>query len=260
MDLRKNLIIIIFLLSAVILVLLFLNLNKSWREQSAQIFEEQVNTQTGSLKSNSPKRISKGAVKFFDLVKPDKIIFYDESDSMIYETSFDGRNKKEIARIPNISEVIFSPTGKSLIAAISTSQMIRKFYFDLENNKKVELSRDIGSVAWAPNGSRIAYHFYDSDSDEGNISIANPDGSDFKIILRTRIKDLEIFWPEADSVVFYSKKDSGPMFSVSGETGKLQKLSSSFPYPKFSNEKLSPLNDYSVFINSEDGKLYSLLK
>lgn len=261
MDLGKNLIIIIFLLSAVLLVLLFLNLNKSWKGEPAQLSKAagQARIIEGQ-RLNSPKKISRGPVKFFDLMGPNKIIFYDESDSMIYESYLDGRNKKEIARIPNISGIIFGPNGKNIIAAISKNKEIKKFYFDLENNKRVELSSGIGGIAFSPSGNQIAYHFYDEGSGEGNISISNPDGSVFKTILKTRIKDFEIFWPETGLIVFYSKNEPGPAFSLSPETGKLQRLTEPTPLLKFSGGKTSPLNDYAVFISPEDGKLYSLLK
>lgn len=271
-DIKKNLIVIVLLLSVTMIALLFLNLNKSWKERSALILE----TQDKSL-INLPKKISKGSVNFFSLDDYyRKILFYDESDSMIYETDFDGSNKKEVTRIPGLSEISFGPTGKKIVAGFSKNGNSKKIYFDLEKNVKTALDSNIRSAAFSPDGTRLVYYFYDGRLNEGNISISNPDGSDFKIIFKTRIKNLEVLWPGDDLIVFYSKTEQNPSaFSVSPQGNGLQRLSeeelSSYsdgdpdkkeilesPGITALKAKISLFDDYIVFINAADGKLYSL--
>jgi len=273
-DIRKNLIVIIFLLSATMIALLFLNLNKSWKNRSALIIESQSGQSV-----NLPKKISKGRVNFFSLNGfSEKIIFYDESDYMVYESGYDGKMKKEVARIPGVLEMIFGPKGEDAIAAISESGNLKRYYFDLGNDSRTALNQNIKSVAFSPDGRKIAYYFYDGRLAEGNISVSDPDGSGFKNIFKTRIEDLEISWPNDGLIVFRSKKEVNLfVFSISPEGENFRRLTEEESAAAFGEKiagaekeifenldidalkiKLSPLKNYIIFINSSDGKLYSL--
>ena len=254
---RKNLIILIFFLSAIFLVLLFLNFNKSYLSNKSG----KIDRVDKADNQKSPRKISRGPVQFFGLLGAlGKVIFYEKSDSIVYEASFDGSGKKELARIPGASEIVFNPVKQSLIAAINQSGKTKKFYFDLGNSQKTEVNPNAENFVFSPDGTKLAYFSRGLGLDEKNISLSNPDGSDFKVLLKTRIKDLAIIWPEENLIVFYSKSQENPLvFSVSPETGKIQKLAPEklASFLESSNKK-NPLKDYSVFISQEDGKLYSL--
>ncbi|MBI4117387.1 MAG: hypothetical protein HY451_01760, partial [Parcubacteria group bacterium] len=127
---RKNLIIIIFLLIGTAIILLFLNLNPSWRKQQAEILDYSPEP------TNLPKKISRGTVNFFELNGSGKVIFYEEGDSIVYEADLSGKNKKELVRIPGALKIVFSSSGRELIAATSEKNVLKNYYFDLKNNKK----------------------------------------------------------------------------------------------------------------------------
>lgn len=270
-EIRKNLIIIIFFLGGIFFVLLFLNLNSSWKKQGAAVFEPQ-----SVIPADLPKKISRGPVIFFDFKKRSgKAVFYEEIDSTVYEADLDGKNKKELARISDASGILFNPNGKGLIAEIPGKGSLATAYFDLENNRKTELPKNIRSAAFSPSGEKLASYFYDDKTSQGSISIAEPDGSNFKSIFLTRIKDLNLIWPENELIVFYSKSGSGQTFSITPDGNKFRRLDEKESLYYFNREKeeaailqemgiaatktkLSPLNDYLIFINAGDGKLYSL--
>lgn len=271
-DVRKNLIILVFVLSGALVSLLVLNFQKPGKGQQAQI----LGAQSNALK-NYPVKISRGVVNFFGLKNGSgKVVFYEELDSIVYELDFDGRNKKELARIPDASDFVFSPNGKELVATLSENGSSKKTYFNLENNRKIELDKNIDSVAFSPDGKKLAYHFYDSKNGEGGILISESGGSDFKNIFRTRIKNLNLFWPKSELIIFFSKGENNPpVFSITPDGKEFLRMAEEELISYLNQEmkemdifrelgieateiKLSPLKDYLIFINAGDGKLYSL--
>lgn len=225
LDLRKNLIVITFLLIGVVLALLYLNFKTPWKNQSAKILDN-------AGFATSPQRISLGKVNFFKLSSgSEKIIFYEELDSIIYESTLDGRNKKEIAR--------------------------------------VKLPKNIKKVAFSPDGRKIAH------SNQGSVIIANPDGSESKEILKTRIKEFELFWPEEEIILIKLENDKQILFSIDPQGSNLRKLTEAeieaynkgVLQTKTLPEEIkieaidfefSYLKDYIIFTSARDGKLYSL--
>lgn len=270
-DVRKNLIIIVFLLTGAIIILLFFNLNSSWKIERAEILDSY------SAPVNLPKKISRGTVNFFELSGSSKVVFYEESDSTIYEAGLDGKNKKELARIPGAMKIVFSPSGYELIAAVSEKNTLKNYYFDLRDNKRTELPKDAKDLVFSPDGGRITYYFYDDKAGEGGILIANPDGSDSKGIFRTRIKNQILIWPKNDLIVFYLKEGGNQSlaFSIKPDGKEFQRLTEEELILYASREteetkvlkelgiettsvKLNPPKDYLIFLNAGDGKLYSL--
>lgn len=267
MSLRKNLIILIFVLGGVLVSLLTLNFQKLGENQKAQVLD------TNDDFKNLPIKLSKGSINSFSLQNNSgKIVFYEKLDSMVYEISADGKNKKEIVKIPNASEILFSPSNKELIATLEDNEGLIKIYFNLETNQKIRLDKRIKNAAFSPDGKKLAYHFYDRIGD-GNISVSKPNGSDFINIFKTRNENLKLIWPENDLIVFYPEENQSLVFSIKPDGKDFQKLPEAeysiyFDKPKqeilknmgieATNIKLSPLGDYLIFINAKDGKLYSL--
>ncbi|TSC91141.1 MAG: hypothetical protein G01um10142_80 [Parcubacteria group bacterium Gr01-1014_2] len=270
MNLRKNLIVLTVVLSGVLASLLFLNFQEFGKNQKAQILE------TDNKLSNLPVKISKGLVDYFNLNGSGKVIFYEKLDSMVYEASLDGKSKKELARIPGVSEVIFNPVSLEIIATIRDTDGLGKSYFNLENNQKIKLDQRIRNAAFSPDGANLAYFFYDENYNEGNISISKPDGSDFINIFKTRSKNLKILWPAKDLIVFYPETENSELsaFSIKPDGKEFKRLMES-EYLAYSNQKpkeeilknlgieasnikLDLLETHLVFINAKDGKLYSL--
>lgn len=268
---RRNLIILTFILTGVLISLLVLNFQELRKNQKAQILN------TGYSLNNLPVKISKGPINSFDFENSsNKIVFYEKLDSMVYETGLDGKNKKELVKIPGASEILFSPNDTELIATIKDAGGIGKAYFNLEKNQKIKLDKRIKNSAFSPDGKKIVYHFYDELVNQGNISISNPDGSDFINIFRTRSKNLKILWPENDLIVFYPETENNEIlaFSIKPDGKEFLKLSEE-EYLIYSNQKpkeeilknleiealnikLDPLEIYLIFINAKDGKLYFL--
>lgn len=196
---KKNLTILIFVLSVILAFLLFLNFKKPLVRQKAQIFQEKTEE-----KSSGPIKIGKSGVEFFALAnQASEIIFYEKNNSTIYKSDFLGKTKP-ISKIPEASKIFFSQNGKEIIAEINS----KKIYFNLFDNKRNELDKNIKNLAFSPDGRKIVYHYFDPNTQEGDIAIAYPTEPNFDILFKTRVPDLEIIWPKNEFIVFYLKKDA----------------------------------------------------
>ena len=266
MDLRKNLILLTFVLTGMVFLLVFLNFQRNNRSgQKAEILDS-------FLPSHDyfPIKLSKSEVNFFNFGRSsDKIVFYEELDSIIYETFIDGKNKKEISRIPGIKEIVFSLDARQIIASVSERGEVKKYYFNLIENKRVALDPKTKTAAFSPDGSKIAYHIYDNGSGEGSVSLAEPGNSKLTIIFKTRIRDLDLAWPEENMIVIH-KKETGDSFAVKPGGNALEKLDAPKPAGsegisilenlgiEASTTEVNILGNQIVYLNAKDKKLYSL--
>lgn len=227
LDYKKNLIIIIIALVFIIITLIILNLKGVDKIQRAQISIDSVEKklQNTEKQIKAPVKLSKSYVKEF--VITDNILFYEGESGSIYESNFNGENIKKIAQIENNSEIIFSPNGKELIIKTRGTDEQKNIYFNIQNNEKREIHKNIKNVVFSPNSQKIMYHFYDPEKNDGNISIANPDGSDFLNIFKTRIENINLFWPNNNIVSFYPRNDKNQgadLFILESDGKKLRKI------------------------------------
>jgi hypothetical protein len=113
----------------------------------------------------------------------------------------------------------------------------------------------MGYVAWSPDSKKIAYLFTDSSGEQNNISIANPDGSGWKNIFKTRLDNLVIEWPTKEKISLRlpsSGLAQGILYALNSETGDFYKVISD-TYGL--NAKWSPKGDKILFSStSSKGK------
>ena len=199
-------------------------------------------------------------------------------DSIIYEAGFDARNRKELARIPDVLKMVFSPNGYEIVVTELEKGIIKNYYFDLNDDKRAALPKEMESAVFSPDGGKMAYYLYNRLTGEGNISVAKPDGGDAATIFRTRIKNLGLLWPEPNLIILYSaenEKNQTLAFSMTPVGLELQRISEEELNSRLKggleetsvlqelgiktiDSRLSPLKDHLIFINAKDGKLYSL--
>lgn len=259
MDLRKNMILLIFVLTGMVLVLLFLNFQKADRSgQRAEVLD--------ALSEHDlfPVRLSRSEVSFFTVGKTsNKTVFYESLDSIVYEADLDGGNKKELARIPGAKEIVFSPDGRKMVASVSERGELKKYHFDLIENKRTILDPRTKAAAFSPDGSRIAYYLYDIDSGESSVQIAGPGNQELNVF-KTRVKEPDLSWPEDDMIVFsnFAIDPDGGGFRVLEQTNSPSKSGAMEILEKLGIEtsavQTSALSDYLVYLNAKDKRLYSL--
>ncbi len=91
------------------------------------------------------------------------------------------------------------------------------------------MSPNFKYISWSPDGDKIAYHYFNQQTEEGFISIADPDGKNWQNLTPVLPKDLKVEWPQKNKISFYnpfpSSLGESDLYSVNPEnTGPLQKI------------------------------------
>lgn len=152
-----------------------------------------------------------------------KILYFEKETGKVFTTDFSGQ-KHEAVRgeiLTGLTEVKWSPNGSEVIISQSGS---KKSYLNLETKETRQLNDQISGVSWSKNSQKIAYLFYDPKTEEGQISVANPDGSVFKNILPTRASQLTIDWINDGQISFYNPaEENSSLFLLDIESKQLEK-------------------------------------
>jgi len=122
---------------------------------------------------------------------------------------------------------------------------VSKYLYDHTTNKALPLNRYMNYVAWSPDGKQIVYQYQNDFTGDNTISLANPDGSNYSILLKTRMKNLIFGWPKGGEV-FFQEKPSG---LVPSSLYSLNTLTKSF------TEIMPNINGLSVQWSSDGSKI-----
>ncbi|MBL7053204.1 MAG: hypothetical protein ISS02_00880 [Candidatus Portnoybacteria bacterium] len=136
-----------------------------------------------------------------------KVKYYSVNNGNVFESNFDGSGLTRIssAVLTGLSKIIWSPDKNKTIAIFDNNGEIKKYFYDFNTQVNTSLDKDIRWVTWSSNGNKIAYQYYNSQNEDNNISTANPDGSQWKNILNTRMKNLIVEWPSSELVSIRTK-------------------------------------------------------
>ena len=89
------------------------------------------------------------------------------------------------------------------------------------------MSGDIRWISWSSNQDKIAYQYYNSQTEDNNISISDPDGSNWTSIFQTRMKDLIVEWPSSDKISIRTKPSGlfeSIVYIINPTTNDFQKI------------------------------------
>lgn len=156
-----------------------------------------------------------------------QIVFFESGSGKILTSDFAGQENAVISGklVSNFSSAHWSRNGYEALIVQNVKGTSLYSYFNLKTGRTSALSSKISYPIWSPNGSKIAYLFFDSSKEAGQISISNPDGSLFKNILPTRINQLAIAWPKEDLISFYGRTgDEQSLFTLGIDGNNLEKV------------------------------------
>jgi len=137
-----------------------------------------------------------------------RVRFFNKTSGLLQETLFSGGNAVNLsaAKFSNVYSVLWSPAGNSaIIEYVDESGVASKALFDWVSGTQKQLDAGIRSVAWSPDGKKIAYHYRTDAAGSGYIAISNPDGSSRKIVLTTSLPAVKLFWPTSREVLVLEK-------------------------------------------------------
>lgn len=205
MNTDKNLKAIIYLLSITLLVLLFLNFKKIDKESTTAQISSKI-TEGGDILKLSTSSVEN---YFFNGLK--SALFYQKLDSALYQVDLTNKKISVVAKIPDVEKIVFSPSQDKVFAFIKEGYKINPVYFNLKSNTKINLNKNINEAVFSPDGKKLVYHQYNPSSKQGAIFILNLDNPDNKpeLILSTRIKKMNLYWPQKGLIAFHPLDQKG---------------------------------------------------
>ena len=155
--------------------------------------------------------------------------YYALSNGQVWESDFDGLNFKKISSVSlnNLIKILWSPDKEKVIGVFYDNGQVKKYSHNYTSGQSVLLSEAIGYVAWSPDSKKIAYQFSKPEEEQSNISLANPDGSSWKNIFKTRLENLIVEWPAKEKISLSAPASGlaqGLLYAINSETGDFHKV------------------------------------
>jgi len=209
MNLRKNLLVLIFILAVAIISILLIELEVISPKKSSQVigFEQEKNTEPEAVLTT----LSQNGVINPTISRDGKgIKFYEKNTGYAFSIDFDGNNETKISsnKLLSLYKIIWSPTKQEVIGFFNDSGGLRKTYYSYITQKASNLEKNIYDLAFSPQGDKIVYSLYDSASEAGGIYISKPDGTNPVKILSTRIQNLRVSWANNDFIYTYKESSN----------------------------------------------------
>lgn len=198
MPLKKILIILIVLLVLTASALIIYNF---FSKEKIEPSEEETK-QTGSSYWGDKIKVISQEPAVGAAVDGQTVKYYLISNGNVFESDFDGTNQVRTSSniLTGLLEVLWSPNNDKVIAVFNEKGLIKKYFYDYSTKIASSLGFQVRWTAWSPDGSKIAYQYYNSQNEDNNISISNPDGSEWNVIFQTRMKNLIVEWPDKNKI------------------------------------------------------------
>lgn len=160
--------------------------------------ESRILETSGVIKTKQIRVISQEPV-INPTIDGNKVRYYSANNGNVFQSEFDGSNLIRLSSniLTSIVKILWSPEKNKTIGVFESDQTIKKYLYDFSSQRAVLLNPNIRDVAWAPDREKIAYQYYDPQTEENSLNIAEPDGSQWQTILKTRMKNLLVEWPAA---------------------------------------------------------------
>lgn len=129
-----------------------------------------------------------------------------------------------VAKIQAGARQISWASNKTLVATYSNNSV----FYDLNSNSSKKLDNKIKNPALSRAGDKLAYNFFDAETGEGNISIADPLAESFKVVLPTRFENWQIGWINSSVLLLVRRPAVGDqtssLFTLDTETKSLHNV------------------------------------
>ena len=226
MSLKKILIILIILLILVVGLLVVYNF--FLKEEPTPSVTPPTTTPPTTSPTGPIKPISQEPV-LSSVIDNQKVRYYLKNNGYVFESGFDGSQSTRISSniLLNLLKVLWSANKDKVIAVFEENGLLRKYLYDYNTGISTLLDRNIRWLAWSPIEDKIAYQYYNSQTEDNNISIAEPDGSQWTNIFTTRMKNLIVEWPSSGQVAIRTKPSGlaqSVVYTIDLASGDFQKI------------------------------------
>ncbi|OGI27735.1 MAG: hypothetical protein A2359_02750 [Candidatus Moranbacteria bacterium RIFOXYB1_FULL_43_19] len=177
-------------------------------------------SEEGQLKETKPSQIAGGEKASIQALSEESVfgatlspdggylyVFLAEN-GQLNQIDLSGKLEKVISteKFQNIKNVIWNkPRNKAIIKTEPSPGTVKFLYFDISGKKVSVLKENIDSVTWSNLGDKIIYTHYDPKTQKRTVNIADPNGSNWKVIAEIGYRSAEVapvpgssdlsFWP-----------------------------------------------------------------
>lgn len=146
------------------------------------------------------------------------ILYYGEATGKVFRADLETGTTTTVSDtvLPGFLRTIWSPSKKEVISEFRSGSRTSFKYFSYVTEQSALLGGDVRSVAFSPDGTLIAY--FRKNGDRGEVMLAQPDGSNPKRILSTRIPALTLEWVTHDRIVLRTDGDASGTSHLLGLT------------------------------------------
>ena len=243
MPLKKILIILIILL---ILIVGILGVYNFFFKEEPDATTSPLDTATDSTVSSSLIQVVSQEPVLSPVINNQKVKYYLKSNGNVFESNFDGSDKirTSSAILPGLFKILWSSNKDKVIAFFEENDHVKKYFYDYSTNASAVLDDKIGWIAWSPAQDKIVYQY------DENISIAEPDGSQWASIFQTKIKNLITEWPSQNQIAIRTRPSGlakSVVYVINTVTGNFQKILEAYGLTAL----WSPLGDKLLFSETD---------
>lgn len=136
-----------------------------------------------------------------------RVKYYSAANGNVFESGFDGSGATLTSSsvLLNLIKVLWSFDKSKVIAIFDQDGESEKYLYDYQTKVSTPLDDNIGWISWSPDEDRVAYQYYNSNAGENNVSVANPDGTNWTNVFQTRMKDLIVEWPKSNQLAIRTR-------------------------------------------------------
>ena len=226
MSLKKILIILIILL---VLVVGFLVVYNFFLKEEPTPPTTSPTTTTPTISPTGPIQALSQEPVLSPTIDGQKVKYYSKNNGYVFESSFDSSERTRLSSniLLNLLKVIWSPNKDKVIAIFEEDGLLRKYLYDYNTDAATALDKNTRWITWSPIEDKIAYQYYDLQTEDNNISLANPDGSQWTNILTTRMKNLIVEWPNSEQIAIRTKPSGlaqSVVYTINLADGDFQKI------------------------------------
>lgn len=155
----------------------------------------------------------------------DSVLYYHRADGTVTKIGLADHASTQISAtmLPHLSRIIWSADGTQVLAVYNLKTGPTFKYFNYQTHQTATLGNTIIDAAFSPDGTSIV--MAKTLTDETDIVIAKPDGSDASTILKTHLSDISLAWPADHAIAMTVGNTDGTsdLYTVSDQ-GDLEKI------------------------------------
>jgi hypothetical protein len=131
--------------------------------------------------------------------------YYSFSDGSASEISLEGENKRFLSseKLTGLKNVFWSPDGNKVISQFNNNGLTTFFLYDYQTKSGKQIKDGVDNIVWTNLGDKIIYKYYDAQSKERSLNIADPDGTNWKKMADLDFKNMGIAPIPATSLISF---------------------------------------------------------